>query len=123
MVLTTAINTGVLSFSTSPPGANIIIDDQPYDLKTPTAINNIPPGSHTYTLKLEGYKDFTDSADVVDGRLCCIEVNLDTVEEKGACNPTPIVQVPAPTKPDYSMLVVGLIIGAILVSILKREQK
>lgn len=115
-VIQTAPGTGGLWFSTNPEGATIMIDDQEYLVKTPTAVNNIPPGSHIFTIKLEGYNDITDSADVVEARMCCIEYDMQSQQSTKTCNPTPIPETGPPSPPpqparDYGMLAIGILVG------------
>lgn len=51
---------GSLNISSSPPGAEIFIDGEPKGQFTPSTVTNILSGSHTFTLKLAGYKDTTN---------------------------------------------------------------
>lgn len=131
MAIITAPGTGGLWFKTDPEGATLIIDDQMYSETTPTAINNIPPGPHQFTIRLAGYEDVSDLADVIEGRMCCIELNLDTTEKAEACSIQPIPETgpPAPPaipsapiyviqKPDYTSVILGLFAGIILAAII-----
>lgn len=118
MVLQTAPGTGGLSFTTNPPGAVILLEGIEYPAKTPAAINNIPTGSHPFVLKMEGYKDFTDAAEVVESRLCCIDTTMtpfmieSPTESKTECSTTPLEIAPVPaTQPDYKTLIVGIFAG------------
>lgn len=118
MVLVTSEDTGVMSFKTDPVGASIYLDGEEYPVTTPSAINNIPEGQHTYTLRKDGYLDFIGDVSVSSGQLCCVEVNMSTSEEKGVCStqPVPTYEAPAPvpTKPDYGLLALGLFAGLII---------
>ncbi len=51
---------GNLNISSSPPGAEIFIDGESKGQFTPSTVINILAGSHTFTLKLAGYKDTTN---------------------------------------------------------------
>lgn len=118
MPLVTSEGTGVMSFKTEPVGASIYLDGEEYPVLTQSTINNIPEGQHTYTLRKDGYLDFTGEANVNPGQLCCVEVNMSTSKEKGVCSiqPVPTYEVPVtiPTKPDYGLLALGLFVGAII---------
>ena len=50
---------GNISFTSTPPGAEIYIDGADQNSKTPATISSIPVGTHTYTLKQTGYNDIT----------------------------------------------------------------
>lgn len=124
MPLVTSKGTGVVSFRTDPSGAIIYLDGEEYGAKTPAAINNIPQGQHTYTLRKEGHLDFTGKATVTESQLCCVEVNMTTSKSEKECSieevPTyepPIFPKPAP---DYGMLVVGLFIGIMIAGLFKK---
>jgi hypothetical protein len=131
MPLVTSEGTGVISFRTDPVGALVYLDGEEYPVSTPSAINNIPEGQHTYTLRKDGYLDFTGDASVSPGQLCCVEVNMSTSQEKGVCStqPVPTYEVPAPvpTKPDYGLLALGLfaglIVGLLLSNLFKKKEK
>jgi hypothetical protein len=129
MTLQTAPGTGGLSFTTNPPGAVILLEGIEYPAKTPAAINNIPTGSHPFVLKMEGYKDFTDAAEVVESRLCCIDTTMtpsmteSLPESKTECSTTPLEIAPVPpvtTQPDYKMLIVGIFAGIGVILLLER---
>lgn len=117
MVLATSEGTGALSFKTAPIGALIYLDGEEYPAETPSTINNIPEGKHTFALRKDGYLDYAGDADVNPGQLCCIEVDMAISKEKGACSiqPIPTYEVPSPTKPDYSQLILGIFAGILSV--------
>jgi hypothetical protein len=126
MPIETAPGTGVLQFASNPSNAIIIIDDQEYTVRTPSAIKNIPPGSHVYTIRTDGYQDVTEVADVKEGILCCINANLVSTTAQEVCNPTiiPETGVPTPTPPSGFGgwgLVFGFVLGIVAISILKEK--
>jgi hypothetical protein len=131
VTLSTAPGTGVISFKSEPPGATVFIDTMEYSA-TPVTINNIPIGSHAFILKLDGYTDFEDNAEVIEQRVCCIDTDLQQITSGVVCNTNPIqikeVVPGAPgapstpstpsTKSELSIgeyIVVGIVIGVILV--------
>ena len=127
MTLSTAPGTGGLSFVTNPPGATIIIDNEEYSIQTPAAINNIPPGEHTFALRAAGYEDFLDTVNVVESRLCCVNADLMNAQAKQVCNPQPIeisgpVTPPTPPigGPNYGMLIIGILAGIGIILLLEK---
>jgi hypothetical protein len=56
--------TGSLKLISTPDKADIIIDGQPYDAKTPAIIPDLPTGTHTYILQKTGYTDVTGTVDI-----------------------------------------------------------
>lgn len=130
ITIQTSPGTGGLWFNTSPDGAIIIIDGQEYPEKTPSAVNNMPPGEHTFSLKLLGYNDIADTASVIEGRMCCVEYNMASQESTKACNPTPIPETgpPSPSvqiipQRDYGMLVIGVLIGITIILLIDKYAK
>jgi hypothetical protein len=126
MALYTAPGTGGLSFVTNPPGATIVLEEIEYPIKTPAAINNIPLGSHPFILKMEGYEDFTDTIEVVESRLCCVDTDLMAAQVTATkiCNPTPLETAPVtpsiPSAPDYKMLIIGIFAGIGIILLIER---
>lgn len=123
VTLYTAPGTGVISFRSIPQGATVTIDDMDYD-GSPVTINNVPVGQHQFVMKMEGYKDFEDTIEVVENKLCCANIDLqaEVVKSDVACNTQPIeireIQVPVPKK-DYSLLIIGVLIGVIIALVYK----
>lgn len=58
------VKTGVLSFSTFPRGATLVINGNEESSTTPVVINDVLPGVHTVTMKKEGYTTWTKSLHV-----------------------------------------------------------
>lgn len=123
--LTTAPGTGVLNFKSTPLGASMTIDDMDY-ANTPVTINNVPVGRHSFVLKMEGYKDFEDTIEVVENKLCCANIDLQAIRSELACNPqtieAPEVPVPPPSgvsKPDYTLLAIVFLAGVVIALLYK----
>jgi hypothetical protein len=70
--------TGSISVSSSPSGASIYIDGS-YQGTSPKTLTGIPAGSHTITLKLTGYQDWSQNVNVVTGQTSEISVPLDEI--------------------------------------------
>jgi hypothetical protein len=121
--LYTSPGTGVLSFRSSPSGATVTIDGVDYD-GVPVTINNVPVGQHQFVMKLDGYKDFEDIIEVVESKLCCASIDLEAIRSETSCNPQPIeireiVTPPEVPKPDYKILIIGILVGVIIALIYK----
>ncbi|MGB3458852.1 MAG: PEGA domain-containing protein [Halobacteriota archaeon] len=67
--------TGFLSVTSSPSGADIIIDGRSIGEKTPHSVP-IDPGPHTIKLTLAGYQDWTQSAQVKGGETTNVHATL-----------------------------------------------
>ena len=125
MVLYTAPGTGGLSFLTNPPGAELILNEESYG-QTPIVINNVPPGPVPFVIKMQGYEDYSDIAEVVVTRLCCIDTDLMAAQAKKTCNPTPLetsstIPIPTPSAPpDYKMLIIGIFAGIGIILLLEK---
>ena len=61
------LKTGVLSISSFPRGATLLIDDHEESMRTPAVIENVLPGIHTISLKKEGYLPWNKSLEVSSG--------------------------------------------------------
>ncbi|MDO9353078.1 MAG: PEGA domain-containing protein, partial [Solirubrobacteraceae bacterium] len=59
--------TGSLYINSSPVNADVIIDGQPQDAKTPATITNLTAGSHEVKLTRTGYEDFTTTVTITAG--------------------------------------------------------
>jgi PKD repeat protein len=66
---------GGISIISTPPGADIYLDGNVQPATTPATIPNLTPGTHSITLKLSGYEDFTRSINIIAG----ITTYLDTI--------------------------------------------
>jgi hypothetical protein len=58
------VETGVLSISSVPRSATVILDGKPLRDRTPLVIDNVLPGPHTVSLKKEGHHDWDSVLDV-----------------------------------------------------------
>jgi hypothetical protein len=67
---------GTISFASNPLGADIILDNVPQASKTPANVTNVPVGSHTYTLKLSGYDDYTGTITVQANTTATVSATL-----------------------------------------------
>ena len=75
---------GSASFSSTPPGAELFIDGADQGVKTPSAVTNLPAGTHTFMLKLIGYNDATGSFTITAGQTATVAVSLTPVKKGGA---------------------------------------
>lgn len=126
MPLATSKGTGVINFKTDPAEVTIYLDGEEYTVKTPATINNIPAGDHTFTLRKDGFLDYTSSTTVGDTQLCCINIDMTTSKETGKCSIEPVPSyeglVPTvPTRPDYGILIVGLFAGMLIVKLVEKK--
>jgi hypothetical protein len=59
--LINSATTGALIMDSTPPGADIFIDEKDMKMTTPAIISDLTPGQHKYKLVLSGYEEATDS--------------------------------------------------------------
>lgn len=64
-----------LEIRSTPAGASVTVDGALLDILTPVAVN-LTPGSHTISLKLEGYDDHTDNVTLAAGESKVLSVPL-----------------------------------------------
>lgn len=126
MPLATSKGTGVINLRTNPPDVTIYLDGEEYTVKTPASINNIPAGEHTYTMRKDGYLDYTGNTIVGDTQLCCIDIDMMISKETGQCSTqsVPSYELPipiTPPKPDYGMLIIGLLAGILIVKVIEKK--
>ena len=76
--------TGSISFSSTPFGADIFIDNIIQTVKTPATITNISSGSYTYLLRLTGYNDAAGTVTVTSGQIASVSVTLVPVVTTGS---------------------------------------
>jgi phage replication-related protein YjqB (UPF0714/DUF867 family) len=86
---TLTVITGSISFSSTPAGAEIFIDGTDQMLTTPVTISNIIPGDHSYTLKLTGYHDYSNTVTVTGGQTATIVQTLTSVYGNISFDSTP----------------------------------
>ena len=58
---------GTLSFSSSPSGAEVYLDNQ-YRGSTPSTLENVATGPHTLEFRLSGYRSWSSTISVPEGR-------------------------------------------------------
>lgn len=80
-VILTAIapTTGILSIISNPPNAKVFIDGTDINKVTPATIKDLTPESHTYLLKLEGYKDFGGLVTITEGWTKTVSAALERI--------------------------------------------
>lgn len=59
--------TGILSISSTPTGAEILIDGPSTGQNTNTTVAMLTPGNHTFTLRLDGYNNTTGQFTIIAG--------------------------------------------------------
>jgi len=108
--------TGTISVSSEPSGANVYLDNA-YKGVTPVTIPDVPTGTHTVELKLDGYSDWTTNVEVTSGS----SQSLSAVMAKGpAPTPTP---TPESTATSGVFAICALIISGIIVAKMRRYKK
>jgi len=93
---------GELSVSSTPPGANVFVDNNFMGI-TPLTLQEIPAGSHRVTVRLTGYQDYEASISVNAGATSTVAAGL-----------SPVV----PTTPQKSGTLPLMAWGALLVMVL-----
>lgn len=81
--VTNPINAGSIKFISVPSNAEIFIDGEDQGVKTPFTATGVPAGSHTFTLKLEGYNDASGSVTVVARSTAQVSTNLTAISQPG----------------------------------------
>lgn len=77
VVLTAATpGAGALYIASTPIDADITMDGQPQNIKTPYTIANIPAGSHEVKLSKAGYQDLTQTVTITAGITTYLNVSL-----------------------------------------------
>lgn len=67
---------GSLYINSTPGGADITIDGQPQNIKTPANITNLTAGSHEVKLTKVGYQDLTQTVTITAGTTTYLNVSL-----------------------------------------------
>jgi subtilisin family serine protease/C1A family cysteine protease len=68
--------TGSISASSTPSGARIWLDGTDTGINTPGTLTSVTAGSHTVTLKLSGYSDYSTSVTVIAGQTTTVSGTL-----------------------------------------------
>lgn len=59
---------GNISFISYPGGAEVFIDGTDQGIKTPANVTDVPIGMHTFTVRLDGYNDFSGAVEVLENQ-------------------------------------------------------
>ncbi len=86
---------GNVSVSSSPPGANVFIDDV-YEGITPVNLTGISSGSHVLRLQINGYGDFETSIQVSSGETTIAFGSLD-IRNRTVTTPATVTMTPTDT--------------------------
>lgn len=65
-------STGGFTLASSPPGATVFVDGAERPERTPVTLNDIPAGTHTIRLELEGRAPWEDTINVPAGQLVAV---------------------------------------------------
>ncbi len=103
-----ADTTGQIVLVSTPPGANVFLDNVFRGL-TPLTLNDIPQGSHVVTLKEQGYTDAEQTVSVVAGQATPVTMSL------GEAEPVPTKKSPL----DMMFIVTALAIAVVGCSLRK----
>jgi hypothetical protein len=123
---TLTTQTGSISVSSNPSGANVYLDGT-HKGTTPTTLYNVPTGSHTVKLTKSGYNDVSSTVTVSSDRTASISKTL-LAPPKPSAPPEPSVlpKLPAPEEEDASLIIVGaiflLLIFGIVGMIIKKSK-
>jgi hypothetical protein len=75
--------TGQLTIDSEPAGADVLLDNQ-YKGITPVYLSDISGGTHTLLLRLNGYQEYSTTANVVSGTMVNVPATLNTLPETTA---------------------------------------
>lgn len=101
---TTVPTTGTISISSSPIGGSVYVDNTYYGI-TPVSVQ-VPPGTHTVMVRMEGYQDAATTTEVTAGQSSTVVVSL-----------TPS---PAPSQPGF-LAATAFLAGAICLVLWGRQ--
>jgi hypothetical protein len=88
---------GSLKIGSVPAGADIYINGQKQNYQTTVNFTNVEAGTYTVGLKKAGYKDYSATAIVADGRLTELWAKLEAIQSTPTPTPSP---QPAPADDD-----------------------
>lgn len=74
---------GAIAAESTPSGAGVYIDNQ-YKGITPITVSDISTGSHSVTLRLDGYQDFSTQTTVTSGSTAAVKADLTAVTTTSA---------------------------------------
>jgi hypothetical protein len=93
---------GELSVTSAPEGANVFLDNAFVGI-TPVILKDVTAGSHIVTIKIDGYQEYTSSAQVNAGATSTVSAAL-----SAASSPTP-KSAPSPTIACAALALIGFI--------------
>jgi sugar lactone lactonase YvrE len=70
---------GSIDVRSTPEGARVFLDGSDTGKVTNTRLDNVSPGTHSVTLKLQGYSDYTTNVTVSAGQTASVSYNFLTV--------------------------------------------
>jgi len=116
---------GQITVRSSPSGADIFVDNL-YKGVTPLTLVEIPKGSHTILLKMNGYQDWQSSVNVAAGSSTDVSGTLAAVTIAQSTFTTGITQQPAPIQTRSPISVISIIsaigiCGAAVIVFRKKE--
>ena len=88
--------TGSLYITSTPPGANILLDNTPIPKKTNTLLQGVPVGNHKVTLEYPGMRKMERTVEVKEGLTSEISVEFQAEKPKEASVPAKKAHVPPP---------------------------
>ena len=110
------VTTGTLQITSTPPNAIVLIDGRDSGKVTPAIVDGLTEGSHTYLLKLAGYKDYGAIIDIVAGGTKVVSVPLEQ-----------IIVTPSPVSSGIGAGTLALVaagfIGVVMISSKKHEKQ
>ena len=59
---------GSINFISYPDGGEVFIDGMDQGVKTPANVTGVPIGMHTFTVRLDGYNDFSGTVEVLENQ-------------------------------------------------------
>ena len=78
------VETGVISLSTIPSGAEVSLNNKKINSKTPTVIRFLPPGEYFIMMRLKEYKEYKNRVRVYKGKAVALEnIELIANDKKG----------------------------------------
>jgi hypothetical protein len=84
--------TGGISVSSTPPGANVLLDNNFIGV-TPLNLNAVAAGSHTVTIEMEGYQDYSVTTPVNAGATSTVSAALMPETKPTPKSPLPVLPV------------------------------
>lgn len=109
--------TGQINVGSSPAGANIYLDNA-YRGLTPLTLANIPQGSHTIILKMNGYQDWISTVNVVAGNFAQVYGTLSSGQQ-----PNPPPPAPQLTKSPIDVITIISALGICGAALLLRKRE